>query len=78
MMSIDSESSAPTNMQQLKESLQLQKKKVHFNFINMSELFLNITSEKYDCVLRKNSFILALEPENETVIDQHELMVRNT
>ena len=50
----------------------MQKKKVHFNYIIMSELFLNITSENYDCVLRKNSFILASEPENETVIDQHD------
>lgn len=45
-----------------------------FKKLDMSELFLNITSEKYNCVLRKDSFILALEPENETVVDKREVM----
>lgn len=57
---------------QRKRSYTYENKK--FNSINMSELFLNLTSEKYDCVLRKNSFILALEPENETVIDMHNVL----
>ena len=69
-------STSSANLPTFKESPPFQKKKVHFNYINMNELFLNITAEKYDCILRKNSFILALEPENETVVDQHELMVR--
>ena len=48
-----------------------------FNRISLSELFLNITSERYDCILRKNSFVLALEPENETVVNKHEVMEKH-
>jgi hypothetical protein len=40
--------------------------------INLTELFLNITSEKFDCVKKNDSYILALEPEIEVVINRQE------